>query len=315
MTATNPYQSATTTRQAVVGYLRALGNHKAADKVADCGQQYRLLICNGCGSPHYAPHRCKRRYCPECAVKLAATKAAAMARAIRNAAIDKSHRWRLITLTQPPVILASDGIKAIVQGMRRWRRLKGIRRLVVGGYWTIEAVPSRSRPGWWHVHAHLLAVGSYLPKRILDATWAAAMPGAQITDIRIAKTPEIAAGYITKYMSKDFTAAAGALEIAAMLAELPPHVRLLGAWGILFAAYRQQRKADREGDTGHQFVCLYCGTIGLMDARAGPKMWGDIWHKFPALWPLPLTATYDEIPDHDGIGIFGDEDSRGLLAE
>jgi hypothetical protein len=75
---------------------------------------------------------------------------------------------------------------------------------VAGGMMFIEV--KLSKANLWHVHAHIICEGKYVPQHELSSEWLAVTGDSPIVDVREIKNPEAAASYVAKYGSKGFDA-------------------------------------------------------------------------------------------------------------
>lgn len=141
---------------------------------------------------------CGDRLCKPCG----RARAARGRRAI--AALVGTDPARLITITQQAKDEdLADALNRLYESFKRLRRSRIWLDAVVGGVAVCE-IKRGARSGWWHVHLHCLAVGSYLGQRELSEAWRQASGGSFIVDVRAIRDPEKGIGYVCKYLSKGF---------------------------------------------------------------------------------------------------------------
>lgn len=115
-------------------------------------------------------------------------------------------RTRMITLTlRADTTSLAQRLDRIHKCFLRLRKTLLWTHAVTGGASFIEVKFNPDRQSW-HAHMHLLVVGSYIPKVELSNTWLRITGDSCVTDIRLANSPEHAAKYVTKYVSKPFDA-------------------------------------------------------------------------------------------------------------
>jgi hypothetical protein len=92
-----------------------------------------------------------------------------------------------------------QGITRIRAALSRWRRLNAIRDRLKGGVYQIECNP---KGDGWHVHLHILADCTYLPKSMLWRTWARALgqktASVDVTSADARKAKKYAVKYAVK---------------------------------------------------------------------------------------------------------------------
>lgn len=139
---------------------------------------------------------CKDRWCPSCQAK--------RAHVLRTNLSDKTtgHRLRFLTLTlRATGADLSTRVDQLYGATSALRRLPFWRRHVTGGAMFIELtwIPDTHN---WHVHAHLLVQGKFIPHHALKACWRAVTEGSTIVDVRMPKSQRQVEHYVTKYVTK-----------------------------------------------------------------------------------------------------------------
>lgn len=152
--------------------------------------------------PNFRLHSCtcKDRFCVPCA------KTRSMV--IRENLLAKvdARTCRFLTLTirskNEPL---PDTIDRLYRAFSDLRRLAFWKRHVSGGAAFCE-ITRNAKSATWHVHIHALVQGVYVPKRELQACWKACTDGSFIVDIRAIRTEKDVVTYLTKYITKPFSA-------------------------------------------------------------------------------------------------------------
>jgi hypothetical protein len=94
-------------------------------------------------------------------------------------------------------------IDRLLAGFKRLRKLPRWRKHVDGGAFVIE-IKRGSGSGEWHVHLHGLYCGKLYDRAALSADWLEATGDSFIVHAEAVRSPERAAAYVTKYVSKGF---------------------------------------------------------------------------------------------------------------
>lgn len=173
--------------------------------------QTRLANFAGCGSFAYvlqsiddpaifrlAGSSCHDRFCLPCARE--------RSHAIANNVIDRieNKKIRFLTLT---VKSKSEDLKTLLarlySAFAALRRRAYWQKHVTGGVAFLEVKWSASATRW-HPHFHILIEGSYMNHAKLKQMWHQITKDSYIIDIRLVRSLDHAARYVTKYASKPF---------------------------------------------------------------------------------------------------------------
>jgi hypothetical protein len=141
---------------------------------------------------------CHDRFCLPCAQRRAfAIQTRLLARLGRQPA-----RFLTLTLRTGTEPLA-DSLDKLYRCFSQLRRLPLWRKCVTGGVAFLELkwIPETER---WHPHLHCLIQGSFLPQASLKADWLRVTRDSSIVDIRLVRSQNDAAHYVSKYASKPF---------------------------------------------------------------------------------------------------------------
>ena len=148
--------------------------------------RYRL-VCNCCRS----------RWCVPCGVARAAR--------LRASVGDQLKQWervRFITLTlrarDCPLADQIDRLQACFRELKKRPEWKSN----VDGCAAFLEVKIGQKSGLWHVHLHCLAVGRWIDQRDLSRAWLAVTGDSSIVDVKLAKSTNGVAAYVTKYVTK-----------------------------------------------------------------------------------------------------------------
>ena len=271
--------------------VKTLQSYLYSEKLDECHNSFRAAFCPETMQPMYRPVNCKLRLCPKCGAKLAEERSKSVAEVVRDSGVQD---WRFITLTQPRSGTLAAGIGDIKAALKKWRRLKTVKSLVHGAYWQIEAKP---KPDGWHVHIHLLVLGSYFPQGLLKRLWSEALgQNKTIVDIRKPRNLRQVCSYVSKYLCKATDFAEATPQQIQEFIELSK-VRL---WGTFGKMYRYILKTMREFLQPPPPICPICsGQHSLIDIRAGPWIYGEDWGDIH--WDI-MRGQPDTIPKSSAAG-------------
>lgn len=149
-------------------------------RVKDCdtlsvGMDGRKVAQNQTGAAYFkSVQRCNSRFCPRCARKAGRK---ALERIFVRTGIDPEncpYSLRFLTLTMPgdPGAPLKDRYDKLRKALKRLYRSKIWSEKVEGSIGKIEVTKNADN---WHVHAHFLINGDYLPNKELRKAWAKAL--------------------------------------------------------------------------------------------------------------------------------------------
>lgn len=156
-------------------------------------------------SPSRKQHRVKANYCGDrFCVPCCRARALKFQKKLASLLGDETPLFITLTLRNSREQL-SKLIDHLLASFRRLRQSAVWKSRVRAGVGVIEI--KRGKGGFgWHPHLHIIALGSYLPQGELSDAWRKSSGGSFIVDVqRARKTPD-AAHYVTKYVSKGWTA-------------------------------------------------------------------------------------------------------------
>jgi len=114
-----------------------------------CGVEI-FLRCSECQERTKGRARCKKRWCPICAVSIAAERVAKFASAVR------ALKWPMhitLTIANEPDVTA-DTLRRLLKCFRRLRQRRCWKDTVRGGFASLEIT---NRGNGWHPHLHIIA--------------------------------------------------------------------------------------------------------------------------------------------------------------
>lgn len=182
---------------------------RAALQAANCPPA-RLTRFDGCGSdcvvewsPARGRHRLRANYCgdrfcvPCCTARSHEFKR-------RLTSWVGTARLRFITLTlrgdERPLC---ERLTHLLRAFLKLRRSRLWSDKVAGGVYVVE-ITRGAAGNFWHVHLHVLCIGSYIDGDELKDAWRRASGGSFVTDVREVKDKDRGVGYVAKYASKGF---------------------------------------------------------------------------------------------------------------
>ena len=256
-----------------------------AQKLHDCETTNALVCCSNCGKHWYVLNRCRQRVCVMCSFRVAQERKEFLCYMTKNMPHPK-----LITLTQrawkgPP----KEGIKRIRLAFNKLRRTK-LFQTVRGGAYIIEVIP---KPGYWHIHMHILVDAPFIPYRRLFSEWKKILgEKAPQVDVRAASDKH-AREYIAKDASKNIVYYVKPEMVVAWY-EATKGLRLFATFGTWFnVKIAEQLEFDAWEKV--KPVCPFCGSANTcFYARDGPWVMGwDLWKE---VWEPVLEDVPEKIP-------------------
>lgn len=163
-------------KQALVEALHACGRGSEGDRVAHCGEDFKVGKCLDCGACPAFPITCDHRLCPECAGR-------------RGAILVREHREILKRIHYPKMLtLTFLSVEHLDKAFIKWARkcLTRLRHRKVfagcwGGIYSFEV--THSVEYGWHLHIHSLIGSSRIDQAELSREWEQ-ITGACVVDIR-----------------------------------------------------------------------------------------------------------------------------------
>lgn len=141
-------------------------------------------------------NHCKSRWCVPCSRE----RAHRIVGHLRTKLTDRPARFLTLTMKHSDTPLRAQ-IDRIYSSFRRLRKATFWKRCVVGGAAVLE-IKHGHHDGLWHVHLHCLLEGSYVRHADLKAEWWRITGDSNIVDIRPVPNSDVAARYVTKYITK-----------------------------------------------------------------------------------------------------------------
>lgn len=210
------------------------------------GHCWRTIACAHCGTMRRVPERCRDRFCPVCSGSARRRSCRRIYALCDKATTQNRARLRFLTLTlrstDDPAAQRSD----MVAAFRKLRSTRMWKDRVSGGVWVLEVTHS---PAGWHLHAHIIVQGEFLPQRDISREWCK-ITGASVVDIRLLSNTRTAAAYVAKYV----TTASVPEEHRAVLATVYSGQRFFqpfGTWSGIVVTLPE-----------HDFPCEKCGHSG-----------------------------------------------------
>lgn len=171
---------------------------KRRQRFACCGASAFVEINTETGEARCKGFYCGDRFCKPCG----AARAARARRAI--AALLGTSPGVFFTLTlRAKETTVTEALNRLVRHFKKLRTMPRWKRHVDGGAFVIE-IKRGSGSGEWHVHLHGLYHGRIYDRAALSADWFEATGDSFIVDVDEVRSPERAAGYVCKYLTKGF---------------------------------------------------------------------------------------------------------------
>lgn len=141
---------------------------------------------------------CRDRFCRPCARFRGQTIANNVAEYLQN------REYRFVTLTIKTTDLTlKQAVDKLYRSFSHLRRAKLWTDKVLGGCAVCEVKPKDGGVGW-HPHLHAIVEGKYIPLKPLRKLWLQITGDSFIVDVAYGRSPEHAARYVAKYITKPF---------------------------------------------------------------------------------------------------------------
>jgi len=115
-----------------------------------------------------------------------------------------TRRYRFLTVTiKTTGLTLKEGVDKLYRDFAKLRRTKLWNEKVTGGCVICEVKVSSTSDNW-HPHLHCIIEGKYLPLKPLRKLWLNITGDSFIIDISLGRDADAAAGYVTKYVTKQF---------------------------------------------------------------------------------------------------------------
>lgn len=164
---------------------------------AECGSGCWVQHSASRGVFRLSCNCCKSRWCVPCGV----ARAARLRRSVQEQ-LSAFEKVRFITLTlrhnRTPLKDQIDRLYACYKELRR----RPFWQAHVDGAAAFCEVKISEKDGLWHVHLHILAVGTWMDTRELSSQWHAVTGDSTIVKIELAQSTNGVAFYVTKYVTK-----------------------------------------------------------------------------------------------------------------
>lgn len=214
---------------------------------------YKTIVCADCGEFIRVPCYCGDRMCSICSKSRSFKIRSRLEAFFKIIRLKKGEKYAHVVLTVKNQENLRQMLKSLVRCFRTLRNRRSWRYHVSGGAFVLEVA---GREGDWHAHLHIICQSRYFPQRLLLANWRAVAGNAGAF---IKATPLHALSfYLTKYITKPFSATIPSGEVSAALSGL----RLFqpfGSWHSLIKQFMPPR-----------FPCPNCGC--------------EVWHSLDAVW-------------------------------
>lgn len=251
------------------------------DRFDQCGSACFILGQRETGKLKRSSNKCRDRHCKPCSIERANLYAANLKKRLAQYRGRPSDRFRFVTLT----LRSSDD--PLDKQFRRWMQaFTALRRIrlcnlkrrklrnwwesyVVGGCYFLEATLN-DQTGRWHVHAHLLIEGGFLPHAELKACWRLATGDSDVVDVRSLSGVDDVAAELSKYAAKG----AGA-KLAAAGGKLAEWI--IGTKGLRFCSTFGTWRGFRLAQPVDEFEPGRWVNLGREDDIRAKAHAGDAW--------------------------------------
>jgi hypothetical protein len=187
-------------RERVLAAMRA-GNLPAAriDRFLACGANCVVEYSPSSERYRMRASYCHDRFCDACA----RSRGKKLRRQLEQWTDNRTIRFVTLTLRQTDQT-CFEVLNHLLSSFVRLRAQNFWKSAVDGGVGVVEVTRGKKRDHW-HVHLHVLVVGTWIDQIALSAGWEKASRGSFITDVFAVEDRERSLGYIAKYASKGWS--------------------------------------------------------------------------------------------------------------
>lgn len=181
----------------LISALSYCNREKVSIRVSACGTHYRTVYCNdGCKSKFILVQRCNQNFCRYCSsVYAQRLKKLYIQPVINHHLNNKDKRYRFMFLTLTSSHKPTNDLPR--------KLLKDARKLFTTLYPGPDqgAVYKLDIGSSGNIHLHCIVYGKYIPQQTISDLWNH-IHGSPIVHIEACKSPNQAANYCSKYLSK-----------------------------------------------------------------------------------------------------------------
>lgn len=236
---------------------------------------------------------CRHRLCPFCSKAKATTISNNLFHWVKS--LD---RPKLLTLTlQHTNAPLDDQLDHLYTFFRRWRLRQPMKSHIKGGVWFVQLTRNDDK-GQWHPHLHVVLDSAFLPHSTLAAAWKNVTHTSDILDIRAIKSPEKAASYVARYVSRPASYTKLDLQHRIEVHLAFEHRRMCGAFGTAHLAKLLARPKTNRHDW--EQLGSYSVVVGLAPTSYAARAIIAAWLDRNPLPPSISHASVDFAWDHPG---------------
>ena len=267
-------------------------DHIVRQRLRDCRTRVYFIRHDDTGEIRVSANTCKHRWCLPCAK----ARSSIIAHNVGDW-VQSLHGPKLLTLTlvHGPALLA-DQIEHLIHFFRRLRQMPLFKKAWRGGAWFLQ-VSLKIGSESWHPHLHVILDGDYVPHHTIKKAWKKITTTSDIVDIRKIRTPQYAARYVSRYVSRPAVLKDLPLSARKELYDAFCHKRLLGTFGSARGA-RLLAKPPFDRSKWHK-VGAWSLVIGLANTNPAAHAILQAWNTNR---PLPKRISlYDYFTDKTGL--------------
>lgn len=262
-------------KASVAAKLREQGMLEEADALDACHASQSYIVCRGCRKSTLIHNHCDRSYCPACLPALSRARYEAL-------------RWWTQFVREPKHVVLTvantvDMTPDHLRQFKRWITMLRHRKVCRGirsGCWSIECTWSATG---WHLHAHLLIDGPYIPQPALALAWESVTAGAgRIVHIKSCRDTDYLKE-VAKYSVKGTSLAAWPAQVVATWVKAIAGNRTFAVFGALLG-----RRADYAAAMSVLLDERRTCPCGCRDLRIMSPAEHD-WWLATGMWPRPPT--------------------------
>lgn len=231
-------------RESIAARLRGAGEFELSGRLSRCGEPVGWRECCHCGTAQPVFYRCNIRWCPDCAWRISAVRAAKVSAWAKTCGQPKH-----VTLTaRNTTTLHREDVREMSAAFSRLRRMRDFR-------WTrgCRTMEITNEGRGWHLHIHALVDVRWIDPAKLAISWARQIgqDDAAIVCVKDARDSDYLAE-VAKYAVKPIQMAGWPAQDAAMFVRALQGTRTFSTFGDLRGFQTPPRPCE----------CPACARIG-----------------------------------------------------
>jgi hypothetical protein len=259
------------------------------DRLRSCRTRAYFIRNIDTGEVRISANSCRSRWCLPCARARASTIAINVKNWIRHV---RGPKLLTLTLQHSDAPLHAQ-LRELTVLFQRLRKKDPFSHAWRGGLWFLQ-VTRNSDTFQWHPHLHIILDGDYVQHSTIKRAWLKVTSTSDIVDIRAIRTPEYAARYVSRYVSRPMLLKDLPLDERTELYDAFSHKRLVGTFGTAKGANLLQRPTFDHSRWQRVGSWFWVTALASSDPRAS-EIWDAYWNRRPLSDGVTIYAYFDDL--------------------